>query len=723
MYDPSISAAQIEKAARKLGFTPEYHDVAQIQRNNAHFNDILERPDRRDSDGNLILYEDEKAWVRNERIVCMWDFCYWATRYAHILDFTDRLIPYSPNIAQQIIWDVDAEMEQDGRAIERANLKARRLGISTDAELKVAHRVQFHPNTNALIASSRPEKSAKMALIMERAWRNQPWFLLPTPVRPNKDWPYGAYNAGELIEFGAINSGVSIQHGAQFSGVARGDTPTIYHVSEVAEWVNAKSSLDASLLRAVLPTRWTFGVVEGTGLGKSGWWFETWLYSKANWKNGTARLMPNFLPWYVGRGLYPTSDEARQMPSNWKPEPETIQHANKAKEFVRKYDLLRKYLGSNWEMPPQQMWWWEKTKAEYKAKRELAIFYSELAADDLDAFNNPNPSVFDAELIIAYKNAVRRPEAVYALDGPSSLVDGKFKPNKRDLDPSLPVVNLGDDLVLKPLRFQIGTNEDPTGKIIVWEHPKENEEYGIGGDTSMGVGQDSTVFEGLRKGTMHSNDCQVFEFANPWINALQALPWCHALAKWYTVRVNGTLRQPLFCIETAAGGYLLQLELRKLRWARFHKWMRAYDSQVLDKSKTKLLGWATTGWSRDGLISKLLEYIGGGWININSPWFVGEMEDLESDEDRWKIAAAQGKHDDRIMALAMILFSLHDLEIRGTRPTIARQRVQSQEEAGKPALWTPPMAARSDLPRWAIPAWQPQMREDYEPEEEVVWPR
>lgn len=726
MYDRAITDAAIERAVRAVNrkrrqaglpeeFRAERHSVSQIDRNNAHFAALV---DPETGELTRELAADEIQWVENERLLCTLDYPYWAERYVLVLDFTDRLVRYTPNVAQRMLTDIDAELESQGRAIERANLKARRLGVSTDAELKLAHRLLFYPNVNALVASSRPQKSEKMSLMMERAWRAQPWFLMPSATRPSKDWPWGRYVVGELIEFEAMDSGVSIQHGAQFSGVARGDTPTLYHCSEVAEWLDAKSAIDASLIRAVIPTRWIFGVIEGTGAGKSGWWYETWLHSKAHWQDGTARLMPVFLPWFVGIDIYPTRDERKQMSRDWAPQSETIQHANKAKDFVGRYDLLRKHLGANWEMPPWQMWWWEKTRAEYKAKRELGVFYSELAADDLEAFNNPNPSVFDAEIITMYKSSVQRPVGVYALDGPSGFIDPKFKPAKYQIDQNREPVGLGEEIILRPLKFSVAVNEEPGGKIFVWHPPEDDYDFGLGVDCSMGIGLDSTAVEILRKGTMHVNDGQAAEFVSSHLNALQSLPWCDALAKWYSVKIGGERKQPLWCIETAAGGYLLQLELRKLRWTRFHKWMRAYDSKALDKSKANLLGWATTGWSRDGLISKFMEYINNGWIDLNSPWFVDEMEDLEADEEKRKIASAQGKRDDRIMALAMILFSLHDLEMRASVSAPARRPIHASEEERVP-LWRPgtqQVSLALDSPERTV-----RVPEDYEPMEEL-WP-
>ena len=56
-----------------------------------------------------------------------------------------------------------------------------------------------------------------------------------------------------------------------------------------------------------------------------------------------------------------------------------------------------------------------------------------------------------------------------------------------------------------------------------------------------------------------------------------------------------------------------------------------------------------------GTIKALRDYM----VDIESPWLLAEMGQLELYETNNKIAAASGCHDDRFMAFGMVMTSLH----------------------------------------------------------------
>ena len=665
MYDPGVTAAQIEKVARAHGWKPEYHTLSQVETANSHFADLW---DAERHDWTRKLQTDEQTWIRNEQRLSQLDFGYWSQRYAFIQDWRDRPVRFVPNIAQQIKLDIWAECERRGQAVSEMNLKARQLGVSTLVELAVSHRVQFWPYTRAIVASSDPDKSELMVKMLEFAMQMQPAFLVP---------PITGYAKGERIEFGRQNCTLSIQHGSQLTGIARGFTPTVAHLSEVADFEKPGDLIDASLLRCMHPSPWMFLVLESTGKGRHNWWHNRWEASKSLWTEGKSRFQPIFLPWYVGTDIYPTKADlvARPVPKDWKPEDLTLKHAERAADYVSKNDLLRKYLGDDWRMPIEQMWFWEITRLEYKKNNELSKFYSELCADDTESFQQNVISVFDADLISAYREASKPPIGAFKLKGPASMIHPRHWPQASEIDHSLPTIPIDEDFTLYPVRFRDISTEDPTGKVLIFEWPEDEEDYGLGLDCAGGVGLDNSAIQMLRKGNMQRNDTQVCEFVSPHLNASEMVPYCHAIGKMYSRKVHGTKRQCKMVIEIQAGGNLAQLELRKMGWTRFHHWLRAYDSKVLSRARSNTLGWATNQWSRNQLIVTLMTYLRSGWLNINSPWFVDEMADLEADETSQKIKAQHGAHDDRIMALGMVLFSLHDLEIRANQPTVSRIRV------------------------------------------------
>ena len=373
---------------------PSYHTPSECQAARRH----LEKA-RDPETGNLVrkLDADELAWIRNERILCQCDFPYYQSRYAHIRDWRDRVSLIVPNIAQKMIISIWGEMELAGNAILMLQLKARRLGISTEWELATSHRTQFYSNINAVVASSDPEKSGEMAKIMELCWDHMPWWLMPTVT---------ARRADQLIEFGRQNSAVSIQHGTQFSGIARGATPSVFHLSELPDFSNPEDLIDASLLRAVIDSPSTFGGLESTAAGRGNWLHKKWKFAVENWP-ATSRLRPVFLPWFVGSDIYPTDTWLRQhpIPDRHQFESITIRHAERAAAYVQSNELLRRYLGDDWRMAARQMWFWEATRGEYQAQGALGKFLAELCSDDVEAFQHDKHNPFGVELISQYHNA------------------------------------------------------------------------------------------------------------------------------------------------------------------------------------------------------------------------------------------------------------------------------------------------------------------------------
>lgn len=577
---------------------------------------------------------------------------------------------------------------------------------STDTELKVAHRVQFYPNVTAVVASSDPGKTAKLTQMIERAWRHQPWYLMPKMT---------GYQKGECISFGELDSHLILQWGNQQTGIARGDAPTVIHLSEVAEWQNPEELIDAAPLKAIIWTPDIFLILEGTARGRHNWWHKEWEYAKRHWEDGTSTLRPVFLPYFAGTDIYPSPAwlRAHPIPRNWRPEGTTVAHAERARAYTSSNALLRRYLGSDWEMPRQQMWWWEATRAEHKEKGQLGIFQQELCADDLECFVASGVSVIDAEVIGYYRERARKPLGVFGIQGPPAIIHPKLQPNKRQIDPDAPNLRIDEHFTLVPLRF--GMENSPDGKLLIWEMPEATERYGLGVDPSRGIGSDNAAIEVLKKARAGRNDAQVAELVSGQLDAVALAPFAYVVGRFYSPKHEGVSRHAKMVIEIEGGGNLTQKELRlKYGWpvSSFHRWMRAYDQRVLDRSKSQQLGWSTNRWSRDELILTLLDALRNGLVDINSPWFCDEMGDLEAEENTQKIKAQRGAWDDRIMALGMVLFSLHDLDRAprgapaGLNRAHAARELGEQEDQEAAPMWRPGAQARGEAARiWTPPTF------------------
>lgn len=663
------------------GFQLQRHSIPQVAQANEYLESNIQKFEKGDAILNRPWTPEEYRWIRNERALCQCDFVYWVTRYGFIIDWQGQLVRFSPNVAQQMAISVFADLEAEDIAILVQALKARQLGVTTLAELIVLWKTIFFPRTNALVASSDPDKSAQMAQKMELCFENQPFWLVPK---------ISSYHQGELIEFKGQNSGISIQHGTQMSGMARGATPTTFHLSEVCDYRNPAALIDAALLRAVHDSPWVFGLLESTASGLDNYWHRKWLFNIEKWPIRKSRLCPMFLPWYVGTDIYPTETWIRShpIPQGHIFEDLTIAHAGRARDYVRSGQnvLIQKFLGSNWDMPPEQMYFWEVTRDEYAADKKLNDFYSELCADDIEAFQSPNRSIFDAELLAEFREHRKPPVGVYGIKAPHSEIPPQLQARDIDIDPNQPPIPIrcrwaptqpAHDYTLVPLLHRGSAPFDPQGKLIMYERPYAEEVYGIGVDTGLGLGQDNSVLEGLRKGTLERNDEQVFEFASPYINSFSLWPFALALGTLYSTPVAGQLRQAKMVIEGAANGETVYNELRKRGWRNFHNWVRYDRKRIIEANATRQV-WMTTPWSRPLMMDMLLDALNNGWLDINSQWFIREMGTLEVDLEtqRQKIAASGGAHDDRIMALGMVLFSLHAMETRHADRWVTRERME-----------------------------------------------
>jgi hypothetical protein len=648
------------------------------------------------------LISEEQDFIRNERVVCALDFRYWLERYHHILHWEDQSYQLmTPNVAQDIVLDVIGEMEERKVAVKLQTLKARQLGITTLMGAIIEHRTMFYPNTKSIVGSATPEKSGKMVKMQEDSWDRMPWWLMPQMT---------VRKAGEMIEFGELGSNLSIRHGAQKgTDVGRGETPTIAHLSEIVDWANPEQDINAGLLFAMHPSQSMLIVLESTAGYIGDWWHKEWEYNKAHLGDLSLppRLYPLFLPWFIGRDIYPTEAELRDnpIPSGWVPAELTRQHAKRAAEYVRNSPLLRKHLGLEWAMPLEQQWYWEYTRNYFKEIGELNVFLREMPANDVEAFNSKYSSVFDAEVIEHYSLAANPPERIYALDGPLDEIRPELKPDVRQIDKNLKplVIKVGPqrDYTLYPLKKDgYPSSMNPEGKIFMWELPQDECTYGLGVDTSKGIGQDSSVICALRKATMDKVARQVCEFAHSHVSANDLPPWVHAIASLYKVKREGELYQPKLVIETNNGGDATQLAMKKLGWVNYHNWIRL-DKKVLDESKANFHGFVMVEWARDLVVGGALKALKDYMIDIESPWLIREMATLEKNEEKARIeAGGKEAHDDRFMAFGMVLASLHALNWGSLKSPFGKSRVSELEEKIQLTEEIPVYAVQAQRKNW-----------------------
>lgn len=687
MYCAQTVKRTLDRLATK-GVYLTYHTFDEVERMNASLAQVWAL----DSESGAYqrvreLTQAEVAWINNETLLCRIDFRYWVDRYVWIKDNEDHTVKMTLWRSQEIFMDIIGEMEWAMIAIMMIILKARQLGLSRIISLIILHSILFSSNVNAFMASSTENKTRLLFDMADFCLQRLPWWM----YREDLDKKFRREN--QLLEL-HNGSAITLQHGAQTSGIARGTTPTVGHISELAEFEKVGirdpgSLIDSSLLRAMHDSPTTKLFLEGTAEGQNNWWHDKWKSSKAGWPEGRSRLRPLFLPWFVG-GLYPlpTWLRAHPIPPDYKEKmlPWALEHSQMAAEYVRNSETLSRHLGPNWEMPIEQIWYYECERDAAIRERRLNKFLQEMPANDDEAFQSTNISVFDTETITYYRDKSHSNVGTrcYGLRGPSEYIPERFQPSPLMINPNLPSIDItcawgtGYPIrfTLVPLRFEGWTMESDMGgvdKIYLWEDPQPNEVYGLGVDTGYGIGKDRTVIEIIRKGNMFNPARQVGEFASSMMGAVDAAPYCLALGTHFSVvGEDGMIQQPRMAIEHRGGGDQTTLRLRMHGWHNFHHWIdRQSDNKQIQLSNYNKLGIHTDYHFRRGMIDMLTKMLRDLDIEICSPFFVQEMTSLEAEDIDQSIRAGYGGHDDRIMALGFILVSLYKFDINFVRNVAA----------------------------------------------------
>lgn len=690
MYAPKIIKSKLDAIQSQISKRPKhqqynltYFSIEQSQYYTRYLLSLIEGiyvPGKPKSwkfpDG--VLTQNDYNFIENEIFLSQNDAMYWMTHYAYIksklTDETESIILFSPNIAQRIIMDCWAESEAQFHAIMMLYLKARQGGVSTINELEIARRVQFFGRTNALVASSDPDKTKKMASMMQLAWDLQPpWMIGEYTIATSREqWAY----------FPETKSSVTCQHGTSMSGIARGDTPDVFHISEVPDFSDPEEDIDASLLNAVHENPFTFGVLESTAKGKTGkgkYWYDKWVWAINNYHRNRTRLRPVFLPYYIFTDVWPTKTWWRQFgpknPKDWKPKKTTLLHAEACKRATAESPLLRKYLGDNWTLPIQQQYWWEFTRAEHEESDTLHKFLEEACSSWQEAFQRSGKGLITIEQAEYLRNAAR-PLATYQGKPAVFGIVGHGIPSEHE--PDLDHVDTSRDFITIKTNWDeteriyrlIPLHHDPDiweKRLFIWELPFPNKNYKLnystgidGSDGLEGLGDNSAI-EIIKKGSPLWPAEQIGEFCSNSLSTSDLLPHSLAIGTFFSCETEDGLNQCRQVVELNAGGRGLQHSLRLAGWSTFHHWEGAYDS--IKRRTTNKIGWETNAWTRPFLTVDMVRLVKTGFFRLNSPYLIEELLNIQKGDDNQRIEAKGEDHDDRFFAAMFGCFSLHVWEL------------------------------------------------------------
>lgn len=193
--------------------------------------------------------------------------------------------------------------------------------------------------------------------------------------------------------------------------------------------------------------------------------------------------------------------------------------------------------------------------------------------------------------------------------------------------------------------------------IEIYHRKDVKKNYVIGADVSQGIGGDYSTAS-----VICIEDREEVAFFRGQLSPYLFAKKLDALASLFT---SGS-RLPLLAVEQNNHGHATLQELRENI-----KYPRLYFRQKPNGERAEDPGWVTNSLTRPLLLDQYIELVSSEFVKLNSEKGLKEARMLI--EDKGKIQAPPGKHDDCVFAQAIAIEMLHDKTSRiGLYQTVSR---------------------------------------------------
>lgn len=659
-----------------------------------------------DEKGNptRALSPDEQAFISATRLRSLFDYRYFAERFVTIDSEgygTRPLFPLweSQAFVLQQLGDLEWARREEGHpdGLLLNVLKARQLGISTLAESLLAHRVLFRSQVRALVGADVEDQAGYLFRMVDRLYQALPWFLQQPRLNfvKNREMVFANQSyvktAWGKSTRGALQA-VTGQEGNK-GAIGRGQTYSCVHISELATWDNPEQ-LDSALLPAIPTAPTTLVLFESTAEVAGDWWHQHWQAASS----GDGRFVNVFIPWYAEPTKY-----SLPAPIDWSPTSQTLQHAKKCEQDAPRW------LGHPLTLHRDQLYWYERTRAYYQKKGEIARFLREYCADDQECFQYAGASIFTLDQLDAIDQAGRqRPlKDVWAVEPAREIAElrrlpadvggdlGAGWPKRPDppLSPRVPLSTLPAAADLFPVPPGYGFRRLSPEELkalpslrhsvlAIWEYPRARgrRRYVMAVDVAKGVGQDASTITIVRLPTIEEPAEDVAQYISSTIDTQQLAYVCDAIGRLY-LDEDGI--EALAAIETWPGPGIATQDTLQLHLGYGHFYVWEYgDAAQADRRFSSRIGWSTTAHTRPLLLASFRDAVttidpvsGLPDFILNSPSTRAELRHFVTATGRLEDAqAARGQHDDCIISAAIGYYVAWRLAGGETEPIAERRR-------------------------------------------------
>lgn len=493
-------------------------------------------------------------------------------QFIKIRNKKSEIVSLKLNKPQQRLYDEIKRQKQLGKPVRIIILKARQMGFSTLTESVIFKDTVTHFNVNSGIVAHKDDSTNNLFNMSKLMYE-----CLPDEIKPSKK----ASNAKELVfdkENGAgLKSKIKVMT-AGGDGIGRSDTFNNLHISEYAFWGKNKKEQLIGLLQSVPNLPNTMIIIESTANG-----FDDY---KEMWDKAVNEEN-DFVPLFIG---WNELDEY-SMPYDG------FELNDEEKELKQLYNLTNEQIS------------WRRWCIKNNCDGDTEYFNQEYPICPEEAFLSTGECIFDKKIII------RRIEQLKQRKEP--IKQGSF------------IYDFHNNTI-----SNIRWVDDPKGIIKIYQEPKPNVRYGIGGDTA-GEGSDLFAGQVIENFTGH-------QVAVLWGKVDEDLyaKQMYCLGKYYNTSLLG--------IEANFSSYPIK-ELQKYRYPR--QYVREKEDKITGK-KEKSYGFKTTSFTRPVILAELVRILREEIENINDiPTLEEALTFIRNEKGRPE--AQEGKHDDLIMSLAI----------------------------------------------------------------------
>jgi hypothetical protein len=558
---------------------------------------------------------------------CLNDLDYYSRKHLYVVTKTGSFVKLKFRRAQQIVHRKLAQQRKEKGYVRAIVLKARQEGITTGTAARFFREANFIPYRKIGIVAHKSKASENIFETYDRFHKNLDEDIRPARVSTTK---------GNYLEL--ENGSIITVETAGDPDAFRSATLHRLHCSEMAMWPNAEEVWTS--LEETVPHDGGEIIIESTARGMGNLFHQMWEQAVA----GESAFMPIFLPWWIHEEyrIKLSKQERQEILSTQDP------YERKCLDEGFFYDPAWGGDGKVHKLTPEQLAW-RRFKIRSKKGNERA-FRQENPATPEEAFLSTGDCYFDLDALAILETQTKAP-----------LYRGFFA----EIGPT----------------FHI--QRDERGWLRIWEEPNPNRVYAIGADTAYGA-QERVGFSEDEDEARSRTDYSVAWVYDVEARRLVAQLHGKIAPESFARQVNWLSYHYGTKTDSGDGGFTFPAKvgvernhesgvtvIKKLQVE--HRHPNLYFSRLVAvKShgrQTSVCGWHTTKRTRGPMLDELGESV-AAWkfddeelaskrIHIPDANTLREMRTfiLHRSErtDAIRAAAAEGAHDDRVLALGVTL--------------------------------------------------------------------